>query len=92
MQEEIHVEKAEEYPVVEAVLQEIEDGHRVVGETMYKHSFELSFDVVAEYESEAYLLIQCQGLLCLVNLLSKGSQNTANQQRTRIFEHKNGLP
>ena len=77
---------------MEAVLQEIEDGHRVVGETMYKHCFELSFDVVAEYESETNLLIQCQGLLCLVNLLSKGSQNTANQQRTRIFEHKNGLP
>ena len=38
MQEEIHVEKPEEDPVVEAVLQEIEDGHRVVGETMYKHS------------------------------------------------------
>lgn len=77
---------------MEAILQEIEDGHRVVRETMQKHCLKLSFDVVAEHESKAYLLIQCQGFLCLVNLLSKGSQNTANQERPGIFEHKHGLP
>lgn len=92
MQEEIHIEEAEEHPVVEAVLQEIEDGHRVVRETMHEHSFQLSFNIVAEYEGKAYLLIHSQRLLCFVNLLSKGSQNTANQKRSRIFEHEHGLP
>ena len=50
MQEEIHVEKAKEHPVMEAILQQVEYRHRVVRETMHKHCLELSFDVVTEDE------------------------------------------
>jgi hypothetical protein len=78
VQEEVHVEEPENDPVVEAVLQEVEDGHGIVGEAMHEKCLKLTLYIVAEYQGKANLLIHGQRLLCLVDLLPESQKDRAD--------------
>ena len=74
MKEEVHVDEAENEPVVRTVLEDVEGGHRVIGESVDKHGLELSLEVVAKDHSQTYLLIQSQFLLLPIDLFLEQSQ------------------
>lgn len=88
VQEEVHVDEAEDEPVVEAVLEEVEGGHRVVGEAVHEEGLELSLEVVRKDESHGYLLIHGQRLVRLVDLLPEGKQQADHDQGTCILKHE----
>ena len=57
MLEEVHVQASKDQPVVETVLEHIEEWHCVEGESMNEKGFKLSFNIVTYDHSDTQLLI-----------------------------------
>jgi hypothetical protein len=58
VKEEVHVENAEEKPVVSRVLENVHKGHSVIAKPVHQYCFEFSFYVVKKNHEDSQLLIQ----------------------------------
>ena len=88
MQEEIHVDEAKDEPVVGTVLEQVEDRHRTIWESVDKQGLQLPLEVVAQNHSQAYLLIESQLGLHSVNLLLEQYETQWDNNGTQIFDDK----
>lgn len=59
---------------------------------MHEESLNHALDVVPEHQCQADLLIHGQRLLGVVNLLSEGSEDGADDEGSRILKEEHGLP
>ena len=62
MQVEVHGSKAEQEPIVETILEDVEEWHRVIRESVNKECLQFSLGIMTEDHSEANFLIEC--VLC----------------------------
>ena len=69
VQEEVHVQTTENEPVVETVLEYIEEGHGVKGESMDKEGFQFSLQVVTNDHTYSKFLVQSVGFSFPIDLL-----------------------
>lgn len=60
MKEEVDGE-AHKDPVMGAILEDVEDGHGFVGESVHEEGFELALEVVADDHGNSELLVQVEG-------------------------------
>ena len=58
MQEEVHVDKAKEEPVVETILEEVHERHGVIRESVNEQSLKFSLHVVSNHHCKAKFLIK----------------------------------
>jgi hypothetical protein len=66
VQEEVHVDESEDEPVVAAVLENVEEGHGIVGEPVDEQCLQLSLQVVPDNHGDAHLLVEgVRGLLAV---------------------------
>lgn len=73
VQEEVHVDESKDEPVVGAVLEQVGEGHRVIGETMDEQGLEFALQVVPNHHSEAELLVELEAGFP-IDLLLEGCQ------------------
>lgn len=92
VQEKVHVDEAKDEPVVKGILEQVEDGHAIIGEAMHIQGLELTLEVVSENKGEANLLVQGKGLVCFVDLLAESEEERTNDNRSRVFKQEHRLP
>ena len=57
MEEEIRVEEPKDQPVVEAIFEQVKEGHSVIGESVDKYSFKFSLkEVTNEHKGSQFLI------------------------------------
>lgn len=57
MKEEVHIEYAEENPIVRWVFEDVHERHGIVAKSMHQNCLKLTLDVVKEYHEDSKLLI-----------------------------------
>ena len=92
VQEEVHGEEAEEAIVVEAVLEDVGEGHGRAGETMHEHSLELTLCVVQNDHEGAKLLVERQLGVLAIDLLAERDQEDGHDNRSRVLNVKDRIP
>jgi hypothetical protein len=92
MQEEVHIDETKDEPVVEGVLEQIEDGHAVVREAMHIQGLELTLEVVSEHKGETNLLIESERLVCFVDLLAEADKKGADHNWPSVFKKEYCFP
>ena len=92
VQEEVHGEEAEEAIVVEAVLEDVGEGHGSAGETMHEHSLELTLGVVQNDHEGAQLLVERKLGVLAIYLLTEGDQENCHDNRTSVFDVEYCIP
>jgi len=69
MYQEINGPKAHEYPVMRTILEDIEERHGVIRESVNKESLKLTLHVMTDNHGKTELLIECIRLRLPINLL-----------------------
>lgn len=92
MKEKVHVENAEENPVVRRILENVHKGHGVIAEPVHQYSLEFSLYVVKEHHKDSQLLIQCVFRLLAVDFLLENYQQESNQNRAKVLNQKHSSP
>ncbi len=92
MEEEVHVEDAEENPVVGRILEDIHERHSVVTESMYQDCFKLSLYVVKNNHEDSQLLVQSINWLLSVDLLLEEDQKQSNQNGAKVLDQEHSGP
>ena len=92
MKEEVHVHESEEEPVVGAVLEEVEEGHCVIGEAMDEQGLKLSLDIVEDYHCNSYLLVEGEGLRLAIDLLLEHCKKCCNKDWSEVLNQEDSFP
>ena len=92
MEEEVHCANAKEDPVVETVLEHVEERHGVVRESVNEKGFEFSFQVMNEDHGEPNFLAEVvlEGLA--IDLLLKYYEKCGNKHWTKVLNKEHKLP
>ena len=92
MQEEVHGEEPEKPVVVEAVLEDVGEGHGRAREPMHEHSLELALHVVQNHHEGAQLLVEGQLGVLAIDLLTESDQENCHDNRTSVFDVEYCIP
>jgi len=88
MQEEIHIDESEDEPVMETVLQKVEDWHGIIWETMNEQSFKFTLQIMSKDHSKPDLLIKSQRFLCIIYLFSECKEDATYDNRSCILKQE----
>lgn len=91
MEEEVH-RQSHQQPVVRAVLENVEYGHRVVGEAMHVQSLELTLHIVAHHHRTSNPLAQRKSFLSLPEASPRRNKEAGNENRSEVLDQEDGSP
>jgi len=92
MNEEVHVQNTAYEPIVEAILEQVEERHSVIRETVNEESLVFSLKVVAHNHGNTKLLVIGKGSFFSVNLFLEHDKKKSNQNGSEILNNEYSLP
>jgi len=91
MEEEVHGESHQQ-PVVRAVLENVEYGHRVVGEAMDVQSLKFALHIVAHHHRTSQPLVKRQRFLSLPEAGPRCEKEAGNENRSEVLDQEDSSP
>ena len=75
-----------------AVLEDVENGHRQVGESVHENGLELTLGIVADDHGGADLLVEGEGCVFTVDLFPESKEETCDQDGSKVLHKEDSSP
>jgi len=85
--------EASQHPVMEAVLEDVPEGHGRRGESMNEQCFQLTLHEVAHYKQQSERLqVRALGWSVRVDIRSQSVDDRVDEHRAGVFNDEHGAP
>lgn len=92
MDDEVHGCPSVENPVVDGILEDVEQWHGVVGELVDEKSLEFTLDVVTKAHADKKLLVEAEVWVFSVDLLAEEDEKKCNEDGSTILDKEDSGP